>query len=83
MKILYDVKLLLHLKKDLVQKTLILFFIIINAHFFIRLWYVFYLLKYLHILGSVNELETEEAAELDRWEQEQIRKGVGVTQAST
>lgn len=30
--------------------------------------------------GSVNELETEDAAELDRWEQEQIRKGVGVTQ---
>ncbi|KFM74139.1 GC-rich sequence DNA-binding factor 1, partial [Stegodyphus mimosarum] len=30
--------------------------------------------------GSTNELETEEAAELDRWEREQIRKGVGVTQ---
>lgn len=42
-----------------------------------------YLFKHLYILGSVNELETEEAAELDRWEQEQIRKGVGVTQAST
>lgn len=32
--------------------------------------------------GSGNDLETEDAAELDRWEQEQIRKGVGVTQVS-
>ncbi|CAL1280131.1 unnamed protein product [Larinioides sclopetarius] len=30
--------------------------------------------------GSSNDLETEEAAELERWEREQIKKGVGVSQ---
>ncbi|GIY73608.1 PAX3- and PAX7-binding protein 1 [Caerostris darwini] len=32
---------------------------------------------------SSNDLETEEAAELDRWEREQIKKGVGVTQVGS
>ncbi|XP_054715948.1 PAX3- and PAX7-binding protein 1-like [Uloborus diversus] len=33
--------------------------------------------------GSTNELENEDAAELDRWEREQIRKGVGVVQVGS
>ncbi|GFS67855.1 PAX3- and PAX7-binding protein 1 [Nephila pilipes] len=31
---------------------------------------------------STNDLETEEAAELERWEREQIKKGVGVSQVA-